>query len=328
MRLTTRHCRGRLPAQLLLMLALIGCARGPYRYGEFSGNGSSVAEVVIERGEPNKRLDRMSDVVSWPRRTLFPELPDKRDIHPETIEQVAEYLEKNDLHGVRVSVRDYQPREQWHRLRESQVVPPLTKYTIGSLSVVSYTLLPGRVFGRNSYNPYTDTLYVNSEAPALLVHEAAFAKNVRKQPLPGIYAVSSHLPLLAAWSEVDGAREVIGYAQTEQNWDLEQQSYREVYPKVGAVTMRGTAALAPVWWGGPLISLAGGAVGGAAGRAALANRENEMHSASAQLVEQQVTGRAPTSDGVQQASYAEPAGRSRGGRRYVTPSEYREPDAK
>jgi hypothetical protein len=292
-----------------------GCAHGPYEYGRFANSGAS--QVTIRHGQPNKTLDRMSDIVSWPGRKLFPDRPDRRNVTPETLAQVERYLEKNDLADVQVSVRDYQPGEQWRRLHQQKVVPPLSRYTLGSLSVLRYTLLPGRVFGRNAYNPYTNTLYVNSDTPAMLLHSAAYAKNIRRRPLPGFYATAASLLLVSAWHEVEGVREVIGYAQAENDWALEVASYEEVYPRVGAASVGGASAIVSVWWGGPLLGVAGAAVGGMAGHRALERREAERSQEINQLVEQQVTGR------VQQASHAEPADRpSR--RRYVTPSAHQE----
>lgn len=286
---------------LLQAVAVIGCASKAYRYGDFSAaDDDSVArQVVVQQGQPHKRLDRMSDMVSWPRRKLRPDLPDRRKIAPETTEKVAEYLEKNDLADVYVSVRDYQPRDQWRRLRDSRVVPALSRYSLGTLSVLRYSIFPGRVFGGNGYNPYTNTLYVNSDSPALLLHEAAFAKNLYTAKLPGVYATSSELPFLSIVHHLDGARDVVGYAKAEADWELEQESYREVYPRVGAASVGGATAFVPVW-GGPLLGLAGAAVGSVAGRTTLAQREQERGREIDRLVESQVTGR------VQQASFVEP----------------------
>lgn len=321
MRRSTRVCGMVLIPLMLLPSLIVGCAQGPYQYGKFSKGADAPQRVVVERGGQHAAIDRMSDALSWPRRKLFPQLPDRREVTPETLEQVAQYLNKNDLSEVRVSVRDYQPREQWRRLRESRVTPPLSRYTLGSLSVVGYTLFPGKLFGANWYSPYTDTLYINSELPSLIVHEAAFAKNLRQRKLPGAYAVARQLPLLRTWSNIDAAREVVGYAQAEDDWKLEEETYRQVYPKVGSEAVVGAGLLIPVWWGIPLVRVAGGVAGGATGKAMLARREAERDDAHTELVEHDVKGR-----DVQQASFAESADDTR--RRYVTPSAHQEPDRK
>jgi hypothetical protein len=287
-------------ATLLLLQAVadVGCASKAYRYGDFWDPNQY--QVVVHQGEPNKRIDKMSDIVSWPGRKLMPDRPDKRKITPETTAKVVEYLEKNDLGDVHVAVRDYQPRDQWRRLRDNKQLPPLSRYTFGTFSVLRYSLFPGPVFGRNSYNPYTNTLDVNSDSPALLLHEAAFAKNVHSNRLPGLYAAGNDIPFVATWHNYQSASDVIGYAQAESDWDLEQESYREVYPRVGSSAGGGMGALVTVWWGGPLLELAGTAAGTVAGRTALAQRERERGRELNETVEDEVTGR------VQLASYQEP----------------------
>jgi hypothetical protein len=162
-----------------------------------------------------------------------------------------------------------------------------------------YSIFPGRVFGRNAYNPYTNTLYVNSNTPALLLHEAAFAKNLHAAKLPGMYVASSELPFLSVVRHLDAAQDVVGYAKAEADWDLEQESYREVFPRVGAESVGGATAFVPLW-GGPLLGLGGSVAGGVAGRTALAQREKERGRDLDAMVENEVTGR------VQQASYVEP----------------------
>jgi len=304
---------------MLLPSWFVGCAQGPYQYGKFPKRTDAPEKVVVQRGGQHKAIDRMSDTLNWPRQKLFPRLPDKREIKPETLEQVAGYLNKNDMSEVHVSVRDYQPREQWRRLRESRVTSPLSRYTLGSLGVVGYTLFPGKLFGANWYSPYTDTLYINSESPTLIVHEAALAKNIRQRKLPGAHAVASQLPILRTWSDLDAAREVVGYAQAEDDWSLEEQTYRQIYPKVGAEAVVGAGLLVPVWWGIPLVRAAGGVAGGATGRAILARREAEREDIQNRLVEREVLGR-----DVQQASFDDPEDTSN--RRYVTPSAHHESD--
>ncbi len=307
------HSLGLLCAQLTLVWS---CAAGPYHYGKnrdssnAAVNGSATGQVAFKYGKPQKTLDRMSDIVSWPRRVFRPDTPDKRTITSETTDKLREYLSKNDLMDVEVTVRDYDPGEQWSRLRDNRIVPGLSRYTLGVFSMLNYALIPGRVFGRNEYNPYTNTLYVNSEAPALVVHEAAFAKNLRARPWPGVYAVASSLPFLSALHEIDSAREVVAYARAEEDWALEQESYREIYPRVGSEATGGMAALVPVWWGGPVLGLAGSAMGSVAGRTVLARRQHERDQALDARVTREVTG-------VQQATYEEPVGSKPEARRTV-----------
>lgn len=260
----------------LCLAQAVGCAKLPYQYGRFPATNS--ATVQIEQGKAHPKLDRVERALGLPRRLIMRK-DEPRDVPQETTAAVATYLERNQLNDVRVSVRDYQPRQQWQRLRENQAIAPAWRYTLGSLTIVRYTLLPGRVFGHNDYNPFTNTLYVNSNEPALLLHEAAYAKDVHGRMLPGTYAAISGMPGLSLGRKVRGASDVLAYAQTHENWETEREAYRKIYPKIGSESLGAVASpFLPVWWADPLVGLAGSAVGRGVGQVALTRRERELQS--------------------------------------------------
>jgi len=285
---------------LWMSLLASGCAIDSYQYGQFSGEKSRpVEQVEVTRGGPRKGMDRMSDVVSWPARKLSRDKRDKRLVREETNTAVCEYLEQNDLADVHVEIRDYDPGRYWADLRENRHVSPLARYSLGTLGLVRYTILPQRVFGGNEYNAYTNTLYVNSDEPALILHEAAYAKSVRKRRLPGLYAATGSLPFVSFGRQVEGARDVVGYARDQDDWELEQEAYRRVYPRVGAEATAGAAAFVPGFWARAAFGVGGAMAGGAAGKAALARREQER-------AEDDMADVLGKSQEVRQASFEEP----------------------
>ncbi len=283
-----------------MCLCVWSCATTPYKYGRFSSDTSpAVRKIEVSEGESHKTLDALSDAASWPVRKLMPKRPDKRTISDETKEKVLAYLEQNDLADVHVEVRGYSPRRQWRRLGESSVVSPLARYTLGTFSVLGYSVLPGRLLGRNTYSPYTNTLYVNRDEPSLLLHEAAYAKSIRGKPVPDVYAAMARLPILSLGRELEGARDVVAYAQAQDDWDLEQDSYRSVFPHVGSGVTGGASTFVPVWWAGPVMGLAGAAAGNVAGQSVLARRERQRE-------EEQMATVTGNGQGVRQAAYVVP----------------------
>ena len=50
-------------------------------------------------------------------------------------------------------------------------------YAIRSYYAVFYTIFPGRVFGGDRYNPFTNTINLYSDHPSIALHEAAHAKD-------------------------------------------------------------------------------------------------------------------------------------------------------
>jgi hypothetical protein len=286
----------------LAILPLLGCATTPYRYGRFhdpQSHGDAPTNVTIVHGTPNKTLDRIGQVVGFPARILpLNSKINHHQITPETEEKLTTYLERNDLADVTVFVNYYGPKDQWRRLRDNKQIAAAWRYTAGSISVIAYTLLPGRIFGGDHYNPFTNSLYLNSDVPAVALREAAYAKDVRSHKLPGTYAVVQEVPVVGLWSDSRAVGDVIGYARDQEDWEVERQAYHVLFPQLGIATTSGGGALvSSVWWGGPALGAGGAAVGHVVGRT-LAKREAARHKDSESPAEDQ----APE---VQQAGYVE-----------------------
>jgi hypothetical protein len=291
------------------LLGAVGCATTPYQYGQFHltrPDGDAPASVVIEHGKPHKTLDRIAWVAGMPGRILpLNSKINRHDISPETAETLKTYLEKNDLADVYVYVNHYDPTGQWQRLRENKLISPVWRYSFGVLSFAGYTMMPNRVFGGDKYNPYTNSLYVNSDVPAIALDQAAFAKDIHSRKFPGTYAAINDLPVLSVWHEARAIGDVLGYARAENDWEIERQTYRVVYPRLGAASAGFAGPLVSTMVAGPItpmlvgpaMHLSGAAVGHVAGRTLAARRDAERHNAN--LMED------PKKFDVQQASYVE-----------------------
>ena len=201
------------------------------------------------------------------------------ELSPETAEQLKGYLENNDLCDVYVFVNHYDPRGQWQRLRENRRISAGWRYSLGTLSMVGYTLLPGRYFGGDKYNPYTNSLLLNSDVPAMVLYEAAFAKDVHSRSLPGSYAAVKRLPGLSLWRRSRAAADVLGYVRWQNDWPTEQQTYHVLYPHIGAQTFSFMGPLMTLWWEGPAVMLGGATLGHITGRTLAAQRAKEIRAA-------------------------------------------------
>ena len=245
-----------------------GCASTPYQYGRFHSQQLDSVDrpaVVIQHGKPDKTLDRLGWVAGIPERVFT--LNSKASNHhvsSETVEKVRLYLEENDLTDVVVSVNDYDPKGQWRRLRENYRIDPFWRYSVGTLSWLGYTLFPTRVFGGDEYNPFTNSLYLTSDVPALVLAEAAYAKDIHSQSLPGTYATLSCLPILSLLRHSRATSDVLGYARIHGDWPGEEEAYQVLYPHVGATTFGPVSHFVPVV--GPFMSAGGALVGHATGR--------------------------------------------------------------
>ncbi|MDB5390443.1 MAG: hypothetical protein JWM11_6089, partial [Planctomycetaceae bacterium] len=265
-----RHnCREKYTVLVLICCMISqGCATTPYRYGSARSARpieSSSADVAFEFGQPRPTMDRMRKVVDYPKRLFCRE---SSHLDPELSarhrEQLAQYLSQNDLTDVRVLVNRYDPWGEWQRLRTNDRVGPGWRYTAGILSVASYTLVPGRVFGYQHYNPYTNSLSVNSDRVASAVFEAAYAKEIHASRLPGTYAAATQLPGVSLWKTSHAVNDVLGYATVEDNWELEHETYHECFPRIASgVVAPAQFFVTPVV--GFIVMVGGGVLGHAVG---------------------------------------------------------------
>lgn len=308
----------------IVLLLATGCATSSYRYGRFhpqEPDGVASEPVAVEYGKPHKVLDKLGWLVGLPERvfTLNPKASN-HEVSPETVDKLRTYLEENDLGDVLVSVNDYDPKGQWRRLRENDRINPFWRYTAGTMSWLGYTLIPYRVFGGDEYNPFTNCLNVTSDVPALVLAEAAYAKDIHSQSLPGSYGAMSYLPVLSLVRRVRGANDVLAYARVQEDWESEKEAYPILYARIGSTAFEPASDLIPVV--GPFVAVGGAVVGQATGRTVTAILEPGRKPASSEKnVEGSAAGKTvagksspsqpapdePDNGGVVQAGFEEPA---------------------
>jgi len=254
---------------VLACLAACGCASTSYQYGRFhpeSADGMALQPVEVEYGKPHKTLDRIGWVVGIPARLLtLNRKTDNHKISQETVDKLLVYLEENDITDVYVAVNDYDPKGQWARLRQNDRIAPVWRYSMGTLAWLGYTIAPNRIFGGDKYNPYTNTLNLSSDVPALVLAEAAYAKDIHSRRHPGTYAaVFNDLPVLSIWRQARATSDVLAYSRTKADWKTEEQAYHVLYPRIGSACAGTAGPFVPVV--GPFLGAGGAAAGHVAGR--------------------------------------------------------------
>ena len=230
--------------------------------------------VAFEYGEPNKTLDKIGYVVGFPARLLtMNKNVNNHHISPETLDKLRVYLEENDITDVYVVVDKYDPKDQWKRLRENDRIAPFWKYSVGAITCAGYTILPNRIFGGDRYNPFTNTLNLSSDVPAMVLAEAAYAKDIHGQSHPGAYAsIVNDLPFLTVWRQVRATNDVVGYSRVKGDWPTEKQAYCVMYPQMGVGCIGPAGTFVPVV--GPFLDLAGAVGGHVVGRSIAAIEES------------------------------------------------------
>jgi hypothetical protein len=265
---------------LLAALAATSCAAVPYTYGvgEEEQKDLWAADPQITRGKPIAILDGLGHyVISLPSKLiLWNWNVDRHRISPETEEWLRHYLEDNGMHKVKVRLNEYDPGDEFGRLYENDSVGWFWRYTLGLLTVTFYTILPGRLFGGDNYNPYTNTINIYSDDPAILLHEAGHAKDFALRKHKGTYAALRFLPLVPLYHEGVATSDAIGYLIDKEQRDEQKSAYKTLYPAYGTyVSGEGARWFALTYLEGLAVALAGAIPGHIAGRIAAARVEDE-----------------------------------------------------
>ena len=278
---------------LLIFTISSGCASDTYRYGldqsSFSNNPISIesrSNVLI--GGPKPRVDRFESIVQAPRR-LVGKLLGKPMVDPETaMEQrhqatlIADrYFAANGIENVNIDIRVYDPKLQWHRLIQNDQIAPVWKYTGGTIGWLRYTLLPMRAFHTDRYDPYTNTLHLNSTRPLRALYEAASAKEYqRKRSLgpidvgTGNYAMLQFVPFAPLVHSANASSDVLTYAQFNLPPDAQSDLYPLVYSKMGSTAVSEVLSVVTLspdtpFYTSPLLRVGGSIAGRATGKAVL-----------------------------------------------------------
>ncbi len=195
---------------------------------------------------------------------------DPKEMRRLAINKAQEYLVLNGMTDINIDIRQYDPATQWRRLRANDSIHPFWKYTGGSMSHLTYILLPGRVFRSNSFNPYTKTLSLNSSEPSMALYSAAEAKIIFNRRYPGVYLATCRLPFAGISKNIRVANDVLSYARNRQDWTTEKELTSEIYSNFGADFVLEALPLVPgadefPFYFAPLISVAGSTAGEATG---------------------------------------------------------------
>jgi hypothetical protein len=235
----------------LLLCFSSGCIARNYRYGlDRQGSAEPVLatsdSLTVSYGEPPPRLVRLEKFVQWPRDSirklsgqpaLEPEVELAR--RAEAVSLVEEYLLANGVGELFIDVRIYDPWAQWERLTANQSLHPIFRYTGGSLAWLRYTLLPRTVFRSDHFDPFTNTLSLNSDDPARAIFESARAKEFHRERLVGrgAYAALQWVPLVPLIHETRSASDALTYSEHHLEGRLRDELYPLAYARVGSTAV-------------------------------------------------------------------------------------------
>ena len=155
---------------------------------------------------------------------------DKHYVSEKTEQAIKQYLTKNDLYNVKVRINQYCPGGEWRRLFKNRAVGAGWRYTLGIISVAIYSAFPQRFFGGDNYNPFTNTVNIYSDHPAILIHEGGHSKDFATKKLKGCYAALYMVPFVSLYHEAKASNDALGYLRTEASLKDQKDAYKILYP--------------------------------------------------------------------------------------------------
>ncbi len=93
--------------------------------------------------------------------------------------------------------------------------------------------MPGRFFGGDNYNPFSNTLNLYSDLAPIALHEAGHARDFARQRYKGIYAILYVVPFFDLYVEAIASSTALSYEQTYRPVGEQKQAYRLLYPAYG-----------------------------------------------------------------------------------------------
>jgi len=232
-------CLNRLVPWLLCALLFSGCTTMPYMYGDGLEGATTLklrpGEVQVERGRPHPFVDGLGHYLfSLPSKLiLFDWRVDNHAISPEVENALIAYLQANGLSHVKVRLNQYAPGAEWSRLVRNRDIHGFWRFTLGAMNTTFYTIFPGRVFGGDHYNPYTNTIHLYSGHSSIALHEGAHAKDIASRRLPGFYSAVRMFPLVPLYQEGVATGDTVGYHRVECLPEEEKADYKILYPAYG-----------------------------------------------------------------------------------------------
>ncbi len=225
---------------ILLSVALVGCASVPYSTPAVCDEGDRMplraGETQIEHGRPNVWVDSLRHyLLSLPGKImLLSWRVDAYAVSEETELALVEYLETNNLCHVKVRINQYRVGGEWSRLFRNRNINGFWRYTFGLLSVLFYTIFPGRAFGGDNYNPFTNTINIYSDIDSVALHEGGHAKDwATRKRLRGFYAALRILPLVPLYQEAWATSDALGYLRHRELVSEERAAYPMLWGAYG-----------------------------------------------------------------------------------------------
>lgn len=219
---------------LCLSLTMAGCSTlKPEEYASFGYKGlpeTKEGRRVLPVDWLGNFFGAFSKLILWNWKV------ERHNIQAGTKERLAQYLRDHEdsLGNVRIQLNRYAPQDSWRRLFSNKGVKWPYRYFFGIFSVlIMDTLLPGRIFGGDRYDPFTHSVHLYSDLPSIALHEIGHAEDFAERRYRGSYAMTRLLPFVDLYQEYKATKSTFQYVRGKEMYATEIECFKILYPAYG-----------------------------------------------------------------------------------------------
>lgn len=192
----------------------------------------------ITRGQPVPPIDFIGNVFSLPAKVLLWHWKiDRHVITSDTEAYLVDYIDAPETvtDGTHYALNQYAPGRDLKRLTKNRKVAWPYRLLIGlPVTLIFDVLLPGRLFGGDRYNPFTDTVQLYSDLPAVALHEAGHSHDFNKRRYKGTYALLRLLPPVTLFQEYKASKEAVVHLGATGKVREECSAHEILHPAFGS----------------------------------------------------------------------------------------------
>jgi hypothetical protein len=195
----------------------------------------------LERGQPIPPIDILANLLAlWPKLLLLDWRFANHEISGATEQHVINYLAFTAstvpaLADTKFRLNQYRPLQDLARLVNNRHVAWPYRLLVGlPATLILDVALPGRLFPWGDYyNPWTNTVHLYSDHPAVALHEAGHASDIGRRHFKGTYAAIRLVPFVDLYQEAQATDEAITFFIETGEQQQEVDAYKILYPALG-----------------------------------------------------------------------------------------------
>ena len=197
-------------------------------------------QVLVTRGKENKIVDALRSFFSWPAKLiLWNRTVGSGELHEDAETAVKLALADGGSASTHISINEYNPKIIWQRTFQNDKSSILTKLTLGTMTALVYTVLPGRLLYApgDHYNPFADTVVLYSDNLDIALHEAGhavdFSEKQKNHIGPGLYSLARFFFPIKLYQEAVATGKAFEFTAEHGTSEDVRSSYALLFPAFG-----------------------------------------------------------------------------------------------